>query len=155
MGLSLLSRNRRQAHPPAVEQSLQERFSAYFAPLFAYARSFVDDDTAASEIVVEAFSRALARSPQLSDGEFRLVLFGMARDLCDSAASGKAREDDPLSPRQREVLSLLFDAQLSRSEIGRLLKVKEETITSAIAQGLLKLRASTTPATIAAYLKLS
>lgn len=154
MGLSLLSRIHHPGGPPASEQAMQERFGVHFPRLFAYARSCVDDDGVANEIVVEAFCRAFARCPELPDGEFRLVLFGLARDLCHSAA-GKTREDDPLSPRQREVLSLLFDAQLSRSEIGRLLKVKEEKVTSAVVQGLKKLRASTTPPTIAASLKLS
>ncbi len=154
MGLSLLSRNRSHLAPPVNERALQERFGAHFPRLFAYARTCVDDDVKAGEIVVEAFCRAFVRCSDIPDSEFRLVLFGLARGLCRAAASGKGHPDDSLNPREREVLSLLFDAQLSRREIGRLLKVKEHAVTGALVGGLKKLNA-TPPATLATQLRLS
>ncbi len=155
MGLSLFGGSRRRGAPPAIESALQQRFGSYFPSLFAYARSWVNDDTAAREIVAEAFTGAFVRRPDLPDEEFRLFLFGLARRLCRSAASRGARPNDPLSPREREVLSLRFDAQLSRSDIGCLLKVKEDAVTSTLVRGLKKLRANTSPAAVAAYLHLT
>ena len=154
MGLSLLSRNRSHLAPPVNERALQERFGAHFPRLFAYARTCVDDDVKAGEIVVEAFCRAFVRGPDIPDSDFRLVLFGLARGLCRAAASGKGRPDESLNPREREVISLLFDAQLSRGEIGRLLKVKERAVTDALVRGLKKLNA-TPPATLATQFHLS
>jgi len=152
MGLNFLSKGRWQPAPGASDHALQERFGAHFPQLFAYVRAGVEDDARARDIVVEAFCRTFARCPGVPDGEFRLVLFSLARGLCRSA--GKGRVDSALNSRERDVLSLLFDAQLSRGEIGHLLEVKERAVTAALVGGLRKLRA-TPPAALAAHLRLT
>ena len=152
MRLNLLSRQRRNADPAISDEVLQGRFGAHFPQLFAYVRAFVDDDAGARDIVVEAFSRAFVRCPDVPDGEFRLVLFSLARGLCRPVGIG--RVDGALSSRERDVLALLFDAQLNRGEIGRLLKVKERAVTAALVGGLRKLRA-TPPAALAAQFNLT
>jgi len=155
MGLTLLSRTWRQGASLPSQRTLRERLGAHFPRLFAYTYSYVGDAAIAREIVTDAFSRAFARWPDLPDNEFRLALFGVAHRLCRSAASAKAPLDDVLSHREREVISLLFDAQLSRREVGCLLKLKEETVISALMRGLKKLRASSASPAVAAYLHLS
>ena len=136
-------------------RAVQALFGAHFPRLFAYTRSCVRDDAAAGQIVAEAFCRAFARHPDAPDGDLRLALFAAARRLCAAATTAHAQVDDPLSAREREVLSLLFEAQLSRGEIGRLLRMKEQAVNFALLRGLRKLRASVSPATVAAYLRLA
>lgn len=150
MGLGLLSGNQGQPAPPVSDQALQERFGVHFPQLFAYTRSHLDDEARTGEIVVEAFCRAFARCPNVPDNEFRLALFGLARGLCRAALSPKSSADDLLSSREREVIALLFDARLNRGEIGRLLKVKEEAVATALVRGLRKLGAAP-PAALAAH----
>ncbi len=140
---------------PAPAQPLQVLFGVHFPRLFAYVRCHLRDDEAVGRTVVEAFCRALARHHDAPDQDFRLAVFAAARHLCAAAATGNEHPDDPLNPREREVLSLLFDAQLSRGEIGRLLKMKEQTVTSAVLRGLKKLRSGASPAAMAAYLRLA
>ncbi len=137
------------------ERAVQALFGAHFPRLFAYTRSCVRDDAAAGQIVAEAFCRAFARLPDASDDELRLALFADARQLCAAATTRGEQAGDPLSAREREVLALLFEAQLSRREIGRLLRMKEQAVNCALLRGLRKLRASVSPATVAAYLRLA
>ena len=156
MEVRLLSKGRCQGAPAAVgEQALLERFGVHFPRLFAYAYAYVGGEAAAREIAAEALARALARHPDLPDEEFRLALFGLARRLCRAAACTNAPLGDMLSRREREVLSLVFDAQLRRHEVGALLKLKEDAVTSALVSGLTKLRRRGAAATLAAYLHLS
>ena len=152
MGLSMLSRSGGHEASLAAQQTLQGRFGAHFPRLFAYVYSYVGDATAAREIVADAFIHAFACCPDFPDSTFRLVLFETARGRCRAAVPAKAPFDGLLSPREREVISLLFDAQLSRREVGRLLKIGEDAVTSALMRGLKKLRAAA-PAILAAYLR--
>ncbi|HEU4758704.1 MAG TPA: sigma-70 family RNA polymerase sigma factor [Dehalococcoidia bacterium] len=145
--------NRDGGDPAPQGRTLQALFGAHYPRLFAYTRCWAGDD-AAGQIVVEAFCRAFARHPNASDEAFCLSLFATARRLC-AAFAARGQPDDPLSPREREVLALLFEAQLSRGDIGRLLKMKEHAVNSALLRGLRKLRASVSPAAIAAYLRLA
>ena len=118
-----------------------ERFSAYFPRLFAYACAATGDDEAARDVVVSAFSEAFSR-PDTREGEFELDLFRTARVICMSGEYRVRRHNDGLSPREREVISLVFDAQLDRAQIGALLGIKEETVGTTLVRGLRKLRTS-------------
>lgn len=118
-----------------------ERFEMYFSRLFAYACAATGDDEAARDVVVSAFSEAFAR-PDAREDEFELDLFRAARAICQSGEYRVRRHNDGLSPREREVISLLFDAQLSRVQISALLGIRQEAVTSTLVRGLRKLRAS-------------
>ena len=90
-----------------------ERFAAYFPRLFAYACAATGDDEAARDVVVSAFSEEFSRA-----------------------------DNDGLTPREREVISLLFDAQLDRAQIGVLLGIRDEVVATTLVRGLRKLRTS-------------
>ena len=129
------------------ELTVPERFGAYFPRLFAYVRSWTGDDAAASDITVEAFCRAFGR-PAASPAEFRCSLFGAASQLCRRLRP-TATHGDGLSRQERDVLSLLFDARLTRDEVSALLSADCGSISSALIRGLAKLRKSAPSAAIA------
>lgn len=118
-----------------------ERFGTYFPRLFAYCCAATGDDEAARDVAVSAFSEAFAR-PDVREDEFELDLFRTARAICQSGEYRVRRHNDGLSPRERDVISLLFDAQLSRLQIGTLLGIRQEAVGSTLVRGLRKLRAS-------------
>jgi DNA-directed RNA polymerase specialized sigma24 family protein len=116
-----------------------ERFGAYFPRLFAYACASTGDDEAARDVAVAAFSQAFARHDMRED-EFELELFRTARDICLSGEYRVRRHNDGLTPRERDVISLLFDAQLNRNQISALLGLRQEAVASTLVHGLRKLR---------------
>ncbi len=116
-----------------------ERFAAYFPRVFAYACAATGDDEAARDVVVSAFSDAFSRA-DTREAEFEIDLFRTARAICQSGEYRVRRHNDGLTPREREVLSLLFDAQLDRAQIGVLLGIKEEVVATTLVRGLRKLR---------------
>ena len=118
-----------------------ERFGKYFPRLFAYSCAATGDDEAARDVAVTAFSEAFAR-PDVREDEFELDLFRTARAICQSGEYRMRRNDDGLSPRERDVISLLFDAQLNRVQISSLLGIEQEAVASTLVRGLRKLRAS-------------
>lgn len=118
-----------------------ERFGMYFPRLFAYACAATGDDEAARDVVVSAFSEAFAR-PDMREDEFELDLFRTTRAMCQSGEYRMLRHNDGLTPREREVISLLFDAQLNRVQISTLLGIRQEVVASTLVRGLRKLRAS-------------
>ncbi|MDO8614116.1 MAG: sigma-70 family RNA polymerase sigma factor [Dehalococcoidia bacterium] len=126
----------------ALRDLRRERFGTYFPRVFAYAGSLTGDEATATEVVLEAFTRVFARSPYLSSDDFSAVLFGFARDLCRAVSAHRRRPPDGLSPRERDVIALVFDAQLSRQEIVAILGVKSESVASILLKGLRKLRES-------------
>src|SRR3989304_966897 len=79
-----------------------------------------------------------------------------ARRLCRPALK-QARVDDgdSLNRREREALSLVFDAGLTREQIARLFRIRESTVSALLMTGLRKLKEQTSPAAAAAYLKLA
>ena len=99
------------------------------------------DDEAARDVAVSAFSEAFAR-PDVREDEFELDLFRTARAICQSGEYRVRRHNDGLSPRERDVISLLFDAQLSRLQISTLLGIPQDAVGSTLVRGLRKLRAS-------------
>jgi len=157
MGLGFFKHRQEMARPQQADTgSTNERFSAYFPRLFAYVRSCVGGDIPAQDIVVEAFSRAFSKAGGGGEEEFRAVLFRTARRLCRPALRrDESARDDPLSPREREVISLVFDAGLTREQIARMFRIRETTVSSILLTGLRKLKEQTSPAVAAAYLKLA
>ncbi len=157
MGLGFFKRRQEMAHRPQADLgSTNERFSTYFPRLFAYVRSCVRGDVPAQDIAVEAFTRAFGKAGGASEENFRTVLFRTARCLCRPALrhDGSAH-DDPLNPKEREVVSLVFDAGLTREQIARMFRIRESTVSSVLLTGLRKLKEQTSPAAAAAYLKLA
>ena len=118
-----------------------ERFAAYFPRLFAYACAATGDDGAAQDVVVSAFSEAFSRADTREE-EFEIDLFRTARAICQSGEYRVRRHNDGLTPREREVISLLFDAQLDRVQIGVVLGIRDEVVATTLVRGLRKLRTS-------------
>jgi DNA-directed RNA polymerase specialized sigma24 family protein len=136
--------------------AVNERYNAYFPRLFAYVRSCVGGEMPAQDIVIQAFSRAFSHPNSADEDCFRSVLFRTARRLCRPALK-QARVDDgdSINRREREALSLVFDAGLTREQIARLFRIRESTVSALLMTGLRKLKEQTSPAAAAAYLKLA
>ena len=157
MGLGFFKHRQKMTRPQQADMgSRNERFGAYFPRLFAYVRSCVGGDLPAQDIVVEAFTRAFSKAGGAGEDDFRTVLFRTARRLCRPALkhNGSA-DDDPLSPQEREVISLVFDAGLTRGQIARMFRIRETAVSSVLLTGLRKLKEQTSSAAVAAYLKLA
>ena len=147
MGLPIIHRKRHDRNwhnaRPAGVDSAAKRFSVYFRPLFAYVRSCVGED-AAEDIVVRAFCRAFERAGSGDEERFRSVLFRSARLLCRPALNAHSPNNgDPLDRREREVLSLVFDARLSREQITRIFRIRASRVSAALISGLHKLKEQT------------
>jgi len=161
MGLKLLRRKQHaEATRPADLGTVNERYNTYFPRLFAYVRCCVGGEMPAQDIVIQAFSRAFSRAfshPDSADEDcFHTVLFRTARRLCRPALKQPPIDrDDPLNRREREILSLVFDAGLTREQIARLFRIRESTVGTLLMTGLRKLKEQTSPAAAAAYLKLA
>jgi|FLYL01.1.fsa_nt_gi DNA-directed RNA polymerase specialized sigma24 family protein len=124
--------------PAAQERERRERFASYFPRAFAFAMSLVGDEAAAKHAVTAAFTAVFEAAPRLREDEFRLALFGLVRDMCVRTAAAR-RDDDALTLRERDVLGLLFDAQLTGAETALLLGVEERAVAADLVSGLRKL----------------
>ncbi|MDP2675199.1 MAG: sigma-70 family RNA polymerase sigma factor [Dehalococcoidia bacterium] len=157
MGLKLFRRKQHtEATRPPDMGAVSERYNEYFPRLFAYARTCVGGEMPAQDIVIQAFNRAFGHPDSADEDRFRTVLFRTARRLCRPALK-QARVDDgdSLNRREREALSLVFDAGLTRDQIARLFRIRETTVSALLMSGLRKLKEQTSPAAAAAYLKLA
>ena len=125
----------------------QERFAAYFPRVFAYACAATGDEEAARDVVVASFSDVYLL-PDMRGDEFELALFGNARELCLSPEFRLKRPDDGLGTRERDVISLVFDAQLSKTQVAALTGVPEETVATILLRGLRKLRSRTSTGSV-------
>jgi DNA-directed RNA polymerase specialized sigma24 family protein len=141
MGIGALNGREDNRAPAPGEAARRRRFGEYFPRLYAYVRSWVDSEAAARDIVVDVFTRVFAHKGDLTDAEFPVVLFGLARAVCNEGAGAARRGEAGLTRRERDVISLLFDAQLSRTEVGGLLEMDDRTVVASLVQGLKKLRA--------------
>lgn len=157
MGLHFFRRSHQTEGPsPSDFERADERYSSYFPRVFAYVHSCVGAEMPAQDIVVQAFCEAFSCAGNAGEHEFRTVLFRTARRLCQPALKDPAAHDeDSLTARERDVVSLIFDAGLTRDEIVRLFRIRESTVSSLLMAGLRKLKAQTSPAAAAAYLKLA
>jgi len=157
MGLRFFKHRQEMTGPQQTDTDrTSERFSAYFPRLFAYVRSCVGGDMPAQDIAVEAFCRAFRKAGAASEDDFRTVLFRTARRLCRPALRRDGSHgDDPLNPREREVIALVFDAGLTRDQIARMFRIRESSVSSVLLSGLRKLKEGTSSAATAAYLKLA
>lgn len=112
-------------------------FAGYFPRLFAYLLSASGDEDAARQLAVAAFCEALlSESPGRDD--FEVTLFREARELAHRAARLSHR--DGLSAREREIISLIFDAQLDRDHAARVMGLRPESVSATLAQGLRKMQ---------------
>ncbi len=157
MGLKFFRRRQDTENPVPTEiGGAKERYNAYFPRLFAYVRSCVGGDMPAQDIVIQAFYQAFRRAAGSDEDKFRTVLFRSARRLCRPALNDRLSEDgDPLNAREREVVSLVFDACLTREQIAHLFRIRPTTVSSLLMAALTKLKEQTSPAAATAYLKLA
>ena len=128
------------ATSPRGERLQRDRFATYFPRVFAYVRSSITDDARSKEIVIEAFASVFASSDHLSDEEFPILLFRVTRDLCEKSGGSSDDARGALTDVEREVLALLFDAQLTRGQVGDLLQVGEDIVASTLVDGLKKIK---------------
>jgi len=113
------------------------RFGGYFPRLFAYGLAVSGSEKAARELAVAAFCETLiARDTR--DSGFEVELFRAAREL--AAKMRMKRDRDGLSAREREVISLIFDAQLDRDRAGQVLGLKPDAVVATLMDGLRKMR---------------
>lgn len=127
--------------PPDVhglEAQRRDRFATYFPRVFAYVRSVETDDRVAREHVTDAFTQAFADKSAQSEEQFRTALFRAAR-----RPVARARGQDDLSSREHDIISLLFDAQLTRSQVAAVLGIGDDFVTTGLMDGLKKLRSAT------------
>lgn len=117
----------------------KERFGAYFPRVFAYALCTSGDEDAARDITIVTFSDVFAM-PDMREEEFEFVLFRTARQVVSSHAPRVRRRGDGLSAREREVISFIFDAQLDRAQVARVLGIRDETVVATLLRGLRKLK---------------
>lgn len=123
-----------------LDQVQRVRFAEYFPRVFAYAQCATSDQTRSTEIVVEAFSRVFEQDAWSSDEGFPVALFAVARDLCESAPALPGYGAGRLNARERDVLSLVFDAQLTRDQVSSVMKLPEDSVISALVNGLRNLK---------------
>jgi DNA-directed RNA polymerase specialized sigma24 family protein len=145
-----------EALSPANSNSVHERYDAYFPRLYAYVHSCVGGDMPTQDIVVQAFSDAFQRAGDADEERFRTTLFRRARHLCRPHLRHDQPDDaDSLSRWEREVISLVFDAGLTREQVSRTFRIRENKVGCLLVAGLRKLKKQTSPSVATAYLKLA
>ena len=137
------------AAPDTSRETVRRLFSAYFPRLFAYCLTATGDERAARDLVVEAFGQVTSRASVLGEDDTAVLLFGAARGLCRARQAARRRKREGLTAEEREVLSLVFDAQLCREQIACLLQLNPQDVAAVLARGLRKLR-ERPPARVAA-----
>ncbi len=141
---------------PTDMGSATERYETYFPSVFAYVYACVGRDKPSREIVVQAFHRAFQRAGSSDEDRFRTVLFRSARRMCRPVNKNRSSSDsDSLDPREHEVMSLVFDARLTRDQIAHVFHISETSVSSLLMTGLRKLKEQTSPAAVAAYAHLA
>jgi len=113
----------------------------------------VGNEAHARKVVIETFSQVFAHPAHLSDQQFSMAVFSLARSLCRDARPDGRRNDGDLLGSEREVLSLLFDAQLSRGEVGMVTGLEDEEVRAEMVSGLRKLRGPNGGSIIPAFLR--
>ena len=157
MRFAFLKREQKTEPPgPTDMGSTTERYETYFPRVFAYVYACVGRDMPAQEIVVQAFHRAFQRAGSSDEDRFRTVLFRSARRLCRPVIKQRRPDDgDSLDAREHEVMSLVFDAGLTRDQIAHVFHISETSVNSLLMTGLRKLKEQTSLAAVAAYAHLA
>ena len=114
------------------------RFAGYFPRLFAYALALNGEEAPSRELAVTAFCETLI-SRGFRDADFEVELFRRARQLAVRAAR-RGKGGDGLSPRERDVISLIFDAQLDRERTAQVTGLRPDAVVATLMDGLRKLR---------------
>jgi DNA-directed RNA polymerase specialized sigma24 family protein len=115
--------------------SRRQRFARYFPRLFAYVQAMTGSEAIARDTAASAFEATLGEDHR-DENEFTLSLFATGRELCIA----RARARDSLTDVEHEVLSLTFDAQLTREQVAELLGVNGAVVVATLLSGLRKLR---------------
>jgi DNA-directed RNA polymerase specialized sigma24 family protein len=131
--------NRQAPRVTGRREVQQARFHAYFPRVFAYTLGVTGDEESAGDLTAATFEEAFAL-PDMRDPEFAIEIFRIARALARDAGSARAAIGDGLTGRERDVLSLVFDARLPRDEVARMLSLKPETVLGVLLKGLRKLQ---------------
>ena len=157
MGFELFKRGQKTTGSGPTDMGrATERYETYFPRIFAYVYACVGRDKPAQEIVVQAFHRAFQRAGSSDEDRFRTVLFRSARRMCRPVIKNRRPNDgDSLDPREHEVMSLVFDAGLTRDQIAHVFHISETSVSSLLMTGLRKLKEQTSPAAVAAYAHLA
>ena len=117
---------------PEISVAHRRRFARYFPGLFAYVRAMSDGYSTGVDKVVSAFEMALSE-PHADEDAFVFSLFGHARDLCGVRSTAH-------DTREREILSLTFDAKLTREQVSALLDLPMDAVVSTLLHGLNRLQ---------------
>ncbi len=136
------------------DETRRQLFGAYFPRVFAYVHAMVGDEGRAKGVTAETFATVFTTPAGGDERRFTMAVFGVARALCRALGPTERLAFDGLTEREREVISLLFDAQLAHGDIGHLLEIKEETVSSSLVRGLRKMRSGVLPAA-PSFLRLS
>ncbi len=110
----------------------RQRFARHFPGLFAYVRAMSNGYATGVDKVVSAFETALSE-PHANEEAFVLSLFTHARELCGVHSTAH-------DTTEREVLSLTFDAQLTREQVSVLLDLPVDAVVSILLRGLNRLQ---------------
>ena len=102
--------------------SMHENEQYLFEALAAGASGYVLK-TGADRDLVEACRAAMRGEPFLYPGAVRALI----RDYLDRARRGEPARDDPLTPREQEIVKLIAEAHTTRRS-PRLLVISEKTV---------------------------
>lgn len=115
------------------------RFAGCFPRVYAFTLAMTDDETASRDLATAAFAETFTLG-EMTEQEFVVELFRQARELARRAPGTTHR--GLLNAREREIISLTFDAKLSREQISLVLGVTADGVAAALLKGLRKLEAA-------------
>jgi len=107
---------------PILFLSMHDSEQYLFEALRAGAAGYVLKSVADRDLV-EACRAAMRGEPFLYPGAVRAII----RDYLQRARAGEALREDPLTPREREIVKLVAESASSK-EIARLLTISEKTV---------------------------
>lgn len=122
------------------DEQRKARFSQHYPRLFAYIFGVTGDTDAASVTTVASFEGIIDDSSS-SDDDFTVLLYRRARQLVHQHC--RITPKDGLTANEVEVISLLFDAELSRTEVSNVTGVDPAALTRVVIESLKKLKAAT------------
>ena len=113
---------RREPALPVLFLSMHDSEQYLFEALRAGAAGYVLKSVADRDLV-EACRAAIRGEPFLYPGALRAII----RDYLARARAGETLREDPLTPREREIVKLVAESATSR-EIAELLTISEKTV---------------------------